>query len=230
MIPIFWWLARSGSLAPRWPRTVGALTRTTTTTAPDSAGVSRTLAPHQPAWSALDLEGDAARETMALALRSAGSERVAWAWHAPPRAMTLYCRFVERTALATANPLLLLGAAGAGARLAISRAASGQYTLLHHNGATSTTATAGAARVTDAVHELRAVLRATGEVQLYQYVAGAGGTTGGPSAGAPALAAAWSATALTANVADAGTSGGADWLTLAVLPGEADLVTCRATW
>lgn len=174
--------------------------------------------------------GDAGTGTASvmLALRSAFDERVTWNWAAQPQALTCYIRFIERTALGTANPLLLLGEAGTGARVAISRAADEQYTLLHHNGTTSTTATAGAARVTDAVHELRAVLRSTGQVQLYQSIDGAAETTGGPSAASPALASAWSASTLIANVADAGTSGGADWLTLLLLPGDVPLATCRA--
>jgi hypothetical protein len=82
--------------------------------------------------------------------------------------------------------------------------------------------------VTDAEHELRAVLRSSGQVQLYQSINGAAETTGGASAGSPALAALFSAATLLANVADAGTSGGADWLTLVLVAGEVPVATCRA--
>lgn len=224
--PLFWWTARSLELAARTGQ-AGVLTRSTTTTATDLLGASRTLAVNQAPWSALDVDGDTIRERVALALRSAGSERVIFPWKASPQALTLYVRFVERTAFATANGLLQVGLAGSGARLALSRAASGRYTVLHHNGSTSTTATVPTNPTLAAIHELRAVLRSTGQVQLYQSISGGAEGTSGASGASPALAAAWGALTLTLNIADAGTSGGADLLTLAILPGEPTLAACQ---
>ena len=88
-------------------------------------------------------------------------------------------------------------------------------------------ATVPAGPTLDALHELRFVLRATGECQLYQAVSEGAEGTSGASAGAPALAAAWGALSLTLNTADAGTYGGADWLTALVLAGERTLLECR---
>lgn len=206
---------------------LGVLTRSVTATAADHLGVSRTLAVHQAAWGAIDVDGDTIRERTALLLRSSGTEKLVFPFKPLPQLCTLYLRFVERTAASTASPLLQLGLSGSGARLSIYRNASGNHTVQHHNGTTSTTATVATAPTLNAIHELRVVLRASGQCQLYQSISGGGEATSGASAGSPALATAWGALTCTLNVADAGTSGGADWLTLAVVAGEVALADCQ---
>jgi hypothetical protein len=222
----FWWLARDLSLRA-WTNQRGVLTRSTTATAADVAGTSSTLANHQPAWGMIDLDGDTVRERVALQVRTGGSELVTFPFKLRPRALTIYTRHVERRALASANPLWLLGAAGSGARAGVYRNGSGHYTGFHHNGTTSSENGAGAAPTLNASIRLRYVLRATGQCQLYQTVNEGSETTAGASPASPALAAAWAAESLILNLGDATTYGEADWLCCAVLPGEVSLAECR---
>lgn len=223
---IFVYRPRCGSLLADTGQ-IGALARSATATATDHLGTSVTLAQHQPALEALDLDGDTVRERLALKLRSTGNEAATWPLLAPPQVMTLYVRFVERTALATANPLVALGTVAGGARWTLGRASSGAYTATHHNGSTNTTAAASATPTLNALHELRVVLRATGQIQTYQSIAEAAETAGSASGASPVLAAAWGALTLAVNTDTNGNYGGMDLLTLALLQGEVPLATCR---
>lgn len=116
-------------------------TRAATATGLDQAGATQTFAHSQPAFEWADLDGDGIRDTPGLVLST--SDRLFHAYNAANTvARTLFVDMTEKTATGAANGTRIIeigNSGGAGAYLAISRAAAG-YNAVFNNGGGSVTA------------------------------------------------------------------------------------------
>lgn len=126
---------------------VATFARTTTLTALDAAGATQTFAHSQAAFEWADLDADAVRETPGLLLST--NDRLYTDYLAAAVARTIFVDFTDKTATGAANLSRIIeigNSGGAGAYLAIRRAAGG-YDATFNNGSTTVTALSNALTV-----------------------------------------------------------------------------------
>lgn len=187
---------RETSRARRWPLvwqarrlTVDALTgqtgvfsRAATRAVTDSAGVSRTVNNHQPAWTSVG---------GVTALDMGTSDALYWT---TPLSMVALCgliTFVEAGSLAGSDTIFALTNGSAGTPYLVVQSTGTQYRIVHHNGTSSVSSTmSGTAPTAGQTVSLRWTLLSTGVVQIHQAINGAAETSATAS-GTLTLGAAW---------------------------------------
>lgn len=203
--------------------------RAATASPVDDAGVARTVVQHQPAWEAVDWDGDAVRDRPALLLGA--SDRLYWNHLALPQALTIFVEFVEAGTRTTASAAIAyLGNAGnTGARLWVDSTGS-FYRVRHHNGTSEVTSTIGSGQPTAGQRvRLRATLDASGRVQIFQSINGATETSGTLS-GTLSLASAWSDTRCYLNSTGDTNNGVVKAVTVRLAPGALTASQIQRAW
>lgn len=184
-----WCLERGGALDTITGQ-AATFARAATGSATDSSGASYTAPVDQPRWSWVDLDGDTVRESVALNLGA--DDGLTFGYLGLPRALTVYCRFIEGGTAGGGgtNGLFAIGGS-TNAALFVANNGSNVYRLTHRRASDVHSAQAAAPTSGDLV-ELRAILHADGSVQLGQSINGAAETLAAASA-ANALATTWNA-------------------------------------
>lgn len=164
----------------------------------------------------------------ATATRAA--DQLSFPFPARPQAMTVYVRFIERgtQSLASARVWQISNAAGSNPRLLLFTAGlKTQYGLIYTNASgTSVQSNVAVAPAIGATVEVRAVLAASGSVQLAVTVNNGTETVGAASA-ALALPQTWSDTKFWLNSVGTSAVGQADFRALYIGRGAVPLASCR---
>lgn len=209
---------------------VGAVFSRAATAAPaDSAGTTRTVVQHQPAWEIVDWDGDATRDTPAIFLGASDSLSINHG--VLPQASTLYLEFVENgtRTIASAAVFYIGNAGNTGARFWIDTTGS-FYRVRHHNGSTEVTSTISSGAPTAGQRvAIRATLGSDGKVQIFQSINGAAETSGTLS-GTNTLASAWSGTNIYLGSTGSTNKGNAKIVRVRMQAGSLTAVQMQEVW